>query len=472
MTNRLKLLRKDIETRAGYGAAFLLLLLCYLITLYMNTELLKKASLVDHTNQVIMHLERTMSSVTNGETGLRGYVLMKNDAFLEPFRKGKANSDSLLAILQHELGDNEAQLKNLSQLKKQIGDKWAIMYDGLNSFRQAGNNFTPELAQKTAKGKSVMDNIRVLVKKMQDKENALLVDRTNAVNRQSKTLNNIIIVSLVLTFMLVIYGFVTYTRENNARRRADEKVKEYQAKLQERIAELDRVNKELVEMRRIEKFTATGRIAQTIAHEVRNPLTNIYLALDQLKSEMPEGAAEESSVLFEMITRNSSRINQLITNLLNSTKFAELKYQATSVNSLVDETLEQARDRIILHKILIEKIYGPNDVMVYADKEKLKIALLNLTINAIEAMEPGKGILRLATRVQNNKVIIDISDNGSGMDEATVAKLFEPFFTNKSGGNGLGLTNTQNIILNHKGNIYVNSIQGEGTTFTIVLNVA
>jgi signal transduction histidine kinase len=110
--------------------------------------------------------------------------------------------------------------------------------------------------------------------------------------------------------------------------------------------------------------------------------------------------------------------------------------------------------------------------MVEVDADKMKIALLNIIVNAIEAMESEKGVLAITTKAVRDKCLIEIKDNGQGMNEETMQKLFEPYFTNKLKGAGLGLTNTQNIVLNHKGSISVSSKLGEGSTFTIMLNIA
>src|ERR1700749_4893956 len=144
-------------------------------------------------------------------------------------------------------------------------------------------------------------------------------------------------------------------RENMARAVAASKVQQYQDQLRERIMELRNVNKELIQMRSIEKFAATGRIARTIAHEVRNPLTNINLAVEQLQIELNGHLPESSTTMLDMINRNSARINSLITDLLNSTKFTELVYKKVSVNQLLDETLELAKDRILLNNITVIK---------------------------------------------------------------------------------------------------------------------
>jgi len=103
----------------------------------------------------------------------------------------------------------------------------------------------------------------------------------------------------------------------------------------------------------------------------------------------------------------------------------------------------------------------------------MKIAVLNIVINAIEAMDAReKKDLTIETRVEEGKAEIIISDSGTGMDEESVSKLFEPYFTSKPKGNGLGLTNTQNIVLNHNGVIEVRSVKGKGTTFIITLELA
>lgn len=225
------------------------------------------------------------------------------------------------------------------------------------------------------------------------------------------------------------------------------------------------------EDRNLRRFYSTGRIAGIIAHEVKNPLTNITLAADQLKMELPESVLKESSDLLEIIHRNSTRINQLVSELLYSTRFTELKTTKRSINELVEDALELALDRIKFKRILIEKKFDFDICDVEVDAEKIKIALLNLIVNAVEAMESDKGVLSITTLAKDHKCIVEISDNGSGISAEHLDHLFEPFFTSKEKGTGLGLTHTQNIILSHKGSIRVKSELGKGTTFIVTLNL-
>ena len=172
-----------------------------------------------------------------------------------------------------------------------------------------------------------------------------------------------------------------------------------------------------------------------------------------------------------MITRNSNRINELISDLLNSTKAAQLTFVKVNINDILNQSLGFAQDRIDLKRIKVIKNYT-NLCLILVDIEKINIAFLNIIVNAIEAMESEKGKLTLTTENKNNKCVVTISDNGKGMDKESLSKLFEAFFTTKEKGNGLGLTNTQNIILSHHANIYAESEEGNGSSFIISFNYA
>ena len=161
----------------------------------------------------------------------------------------------------------------------------------------------------------------------------------------------------------------------------------------------------------------------------------------------------------------------LISDLLNSTRINELTFTRASVNDILDSSLELAQDRIQLKQIKVVKNYEPDICSILADHEKIKIAFLNIIVNAIEAMNEY-GRLQITTATKNNKCIVIISDNGKGMSKADVGRLFEPYFTTKEKGTGLGLTNTQNIILGHRANISAESKPGKGTSFTISFDFA
>lgn len=216
-----------------------------------------------------------------------------------------------------------------------------------------------------------------------------------------------------------------------------------------------------------EKLTMTGKIARSIAHEVRNPLTNLSLALEQLKDEL-EMDNEYVTMFTDIIGRNVDRIGQLITEMLNSSKPRELERKRQDFNLVVKATLQLISDRIKLKRMRLETQFMAEDSIALLDREQVKTALLNILVNAVEAMEEGKGVLLVRTfRPDDHRVCVEVTDNGGGISEADRQRLFDPFFTGKSGGMGLGLTATQNIINSHKGSIEVESQVGRGTTFLL-----
>lgn len=220
-----------------------------------------------------------------------------------------------------------------------------------------------------------------------------------------------------------------------------------------------------------ERLSMTGKLARTIAHEVRNPLTNLNLALEHLRDEMPED--NESVKLYsEIIERNAKRIDTLITEMLNSSKPKELNLELADVTDILNETITLATDSINLNQIKLQKRYVSNLPRILVDREKLKIAFLNIIVNAIEAMERGKGELMVDVKLKENTIVVTLSDNGKGIPAEDLEKLFDPFFTEKPGGMGLGLTSTKNIISSHNASIEVESTVKKGTSFIIYFKLA
>jgi PAS domain S-box-containing protein len=216
-----------------------------------------------------------------------------------------------------------------------------------------------------------------------------------------------------------------------------------------------------------EKLELSGRIARMIAHEIRNPLTNIDLSLAQLLDEIPSHI--EVGLYSDIIKRNSNRINELITDLLQSSKPNLQHKTRVDLHEVVDATLQRALDRIRLKNIQLIKDVTADPCVVEGDPNYLQIALLNIIINAIEAMPDKEGKLHIDMHISNNQVMISIGDNGSGIKPEHLNKLFDPYFSNKNNGLGLGLTSTNSIITSLNGHIKVNSIWGKGTTFVITL---
>jgi signal transduction histidine kinase len=216
---------------------------------------------------------------------------------------------------------------------------------------------------------------------------------------------------------------------------------------------------------RLNKIVSAGRIARMLAHEVRSPLTNILLSADQLRHAMsPES---DAAFYIDIICKSSDKINQLVTDLIDSTRFGDIRMEKQNLVDVVRDTVKMAEDRTKLKGAKIREQYSHEHIEMELDSEKMKIALLNIIINALEAIDENEGEIDIDVSKSQQQVIIQIRDNGSGMSEETLENLFEPFYTSKPKGSGIGLTSTQNIVLSHKGKIDVKSELGKGSKFII-----
>lgn len=209
-----------------------------------------------------------------------------------------------------------------------------------------------------------------------------------------------------------------------------------------------------------------GSAIAVLAHEVRNPLTNINLSVELLKSSVKEEALK---IYLDIIRRSVLRINGIMSELLKYQEAEEEPEEKCSIRQLLDEVLKMAADRITLKQITVMKLYDKEDCIMVMNKQKMKIALTNIIVNAIEAMDPKKGKLTLITRCKPAQYTIRIEDNGCGISKDNLKKIFTPYFTNKPGGLGLGLSTTYAILRSNHFEVKVESEENKGTRFNLVL---
>jgi signal transduction histidine kinase len=457
------------KIRSGYLAVFLLLLLCYFLSLSSFIQLRKQNQWVDHTREVINELEVLNSNLKDAEISWHEYLLNKQHIYLAAYAEGRSMVDSVYRVLAVSVHDNLIQKERLESMHELFLRKYRVLDDELTILNKNHFQVNDSILSREEQNKKLIDSIGKISDSIAVSEKQLLRLRTEKVGFYSKIVFWIIIGAGLVSGLLIIYSLVTFNIENQAKRKATIQAESYHEQLEKRVVELASANRELLELRSLERFTSTGRIARVIAHEIRNPLTNIDLSANHLENEKLGG--EDKKIFLDIIARNSRRINELINELLSATRFTDLKYEIIRVDELVDEALNEAVDRAQLNQVSLVKKYSKEKIWVNVDRSRMKIALLNIIVNAMEAITGENGLLELRTALENNHCIITIRDNGKGMDSETLAKVFDPYFTSKFDGNGLGMTNTQNIILNHKGKIEVFSEEGNGTSFVITLNI-
>jgi len=210
-----------------------------------------------------------------------------------------------------------------------------------------------------------------------------------------------------------------------------------------------------------------GEFISALAHEVRNPLANINLSVKMLESEIK---SEELKTYLDIIMRSSIRINNLIRELLIYQQNEEVPAEKHSIHELLDEVIWMAKDRIMLKNITVLKEYDPEDCKILLNRSKMKIALTNIIINAIEAMTIVNGALKLVTICTDEKFIMRIEDNGIGISPENLKNIFKSYYTNKPGGLGQGLATTYEILRSNHVAYKVESEEGSGTSFILLFD--
>lgn len=239
---------------------------------------------------------------------------------------------------------------------------------------------------------------------------------------------------------------------------------EMEEKIKRTMEDLNRVEAQLL---RQEKLAALGQLAAGIAHEIRNPLTSINILIQSMREKLPiENAFQED---LKVIEEEIGRINEIVEQFLRFAKPSPPLFEKTEVFPILEETLQLLRPQIEKSRISVKKEFYPLPPMTI-DKEQIKQVILNILLNAIQAMPEG-GHLILGGRVSEDGdgVKLWIKDSGVGIPSEMMNKLFDPFFSTKESGMGLGLSIAHRIIDSHHGKIEVESTPGKGTLFTLFL---
>lgn len=205
----------------------------------------------------------------------------------------------------------------------------------------------------------------------------------------------------------------------------------------------------------------------TLAHEIRNPLATIDLSLELMLDGRKD---EDLKVYADIIKRSSDRINNLVNEMIKKHGVNEAQIANQSLHHLLDEVVDMAKDRIMLKNIIVRKEYDPTDCIVALNRPKMKIALTNIIVNAIEAMDPQQGELKLVTMSIAGKYVVQIEDNGCGISEKNLKNIFHANYTNKPGGMGFGLASTYEIITSNNVKVHIESEEGSGTHFYLLFD--
>ena len=233
----------------------------------------------------------------------------------------------------------------------------------------------------------------------------------------------------------------------------EKKIKEMLERLQKSKQIIEEQSKKIIKQ---EKLVTIGELAARLSHDIRNPLSIIRVSLENFK--IMYGKNESETKHFDRVERAIDRISHQIDDVLGFIRKEPFRFEKTSMSEIIADTLDSVNipDRIYF------KI-SKNDFEFYCDKKRLSVAISNLILNAIQVIE-GKGVIEINCENTEKEVIIKIKDSGKGIPSNIIDDIFEPLFTTKQQGTGLGLASVKSIITGHDGKI---SVTSPPTIFTI-----
>jgi signal transduction histidine kinase len=233
--------------------------------------------------------------------------------------------------------------------------------------------------------------------------------------------------------------------------------------LEVRQAEIDRKNRELLQSK---KLAAIGTLAAGVAHELNNPLNNIYLSTQVLAREAGDACPPPVKEVMADILGQTARVKKIVADLLEFARGREPQFREVELLGLIRGVLKPLRTSVEQEVFSLES--DEERVVLQADPDQLEQVFTNLFTNALEAMS-GRGEVRTIVMSSETHVQVRVADTGRGMPKEALEKIYDPFFSLKEKGTGLGLAIVFNIIKKHSGDITVESEEGKGTTFTITL---
>jgi signal transduction histidine kinase len=432
-----------------------------------------------HSMQVRDQLIRTESLVQSGETGQRGYLLTSRDFYLRPYTAATEQLPPMLDGLAALVADDPQQSQKATRLRELVKEKFDELKSTLDAMNAGRKDQALAIVNNDA-GLRLMTEIRQTVASMQEDEDRLLAGRQDNARRTGMLVQ----IGAGLAFLLIcIVGFLVarYTRESVATiSSARDQLLVTNQELVEQIARREQVEGQL---RQSQKMEALGHLTGGIAHDFNNMLGVIMGAHDLISRRVKKGDFGIQRFLEGAISA-TERAAILTQRLLAFARKQPLEPQPLDANKMI-VSMSDLLQSTLGENIQIETVRAAGLWTVHADAQQLESAILNIAINARDAMPDG-GKLTIETANsyldeaycrQNPEIepgqfaLIAISDTGTGMLPEVVARVFDPFFTTKptGKGTGLGLSQVYGFVKQSKGHIKIYSETNAGTTVKIYL---
>ena len=223
--------------------------------------------------------------------------------------------------------------------------------------------------------------------------------------------------------------------------------------------------------RQAERLAELGTLTGGLAHEIKNPLSTIQLNLQLLREDLPEHEPSTGRIVNRLTTvqKEAARLRDILDDFLRFAGKMELDRKPVDVNRLLEEMVDFFHPQAQLQRVQLRVRPADAELVVPLDERLMKQALLNLMINALHAMPQAGGEIILSAARDGDRVALDVTDTGRGMEPEVLERIFQAYYSTKKGGHGLGLAISKRIVEEHDGTIGAVSEVGKGTRFRIEL---
>jgi len=468
MLNRVsKTLRSRVPEAVG-----ITFIAIFALTIWIGTRYLNQADWVRHTLQVEAALSDTWSLLQGAEIGQRSFLLTDDEAFLQPYHETREKLPAALDRLRRLLSDNPEQLAALDATRPLVEQRIALSAETIAIHRADGFEAARSKVLE-GRGLRLMEDLKSRFNAMRDTEQELLTARERAALRTARVL----VIAAGLMFLAALAAaavWIFHTRRNTAELAAAHRL------LQASIAEREAAEQQI---RQMQKAEAVGNLTGGIAHDFNNMLAVITSGIGLAQKRLMRGQDGAEEFLAGALD-GANRAATLVKRLLAFSRQQPLAPKPIDANKFVSG-ISELISRAIGETIKVETILGGGLWHTHADPVQLESSILNLCVNARDAMPEGGRLTietanchlddryaRLHPEVPAGQyVLIAVTDTGMGMTPEVIAKAFDPFFTTKeqSKGTGLGLSQVFGFVKQSGGHVKIYSELGQGTTVKIYL---
>lgn len=458
--------RRTLEKRIApsFLLALLLLVAITIVSIRSSIQLSEHAVRIKHTQEVLTRLSSQLSTITDVETGQRGFAITGDEVFLEPYQAAMLRIDPQLRELRELIDDDPEQIQRLNELSEFITRRVAFDENLVNLRRTVGFEATQQQIA-TRGGKQLHDHIRQIIGEMQHHEEQLLVQRQQVTqaavrfNLASELIGGVLATAMIVIAMLAIRRELTVRGQ-------------FERALQDRNDQLTRATYRALAADRLK-----SAFLATMSHELRTPLNSIIGFTGILLQELAGPLNAEQRKQLGMVQGSARHLLALINDVLDLSKIeaGELKVscEPLELRAAIEKAIATVQPLADKKGLELQVEIAPQIGTLVSDRRRIEQVLLNLLTNAIKFTDQGH--VTLTAQLTENTAEMRVTDTGLGIKAEEIKTLFTPFqqldigLARQVEGTGLGLAICRRLAKLLGGKIEVESVYGEGSTFTFTL---